>query len=40
MDQRAFQNILMNMKFGPSALKTTEDMKELADLMQTYFAWE
>jgi pyruvate-formate lyase len=35
MDQRAFQDTLMNMKYGPSALKTTEDMKVLSDLMQT-----
>lgn len=28
----------MNMKYGPSALKTTEDMKVLSDLMQTCLA--
>ncbi len=36
IDQSRYQSTLFNVKFHPSALKTTEDMKKLADLIKTY----
>jgi formate C-acetyltransferase len=38
IDQVRFQSVLMNMKFHPSALKSTEDLKKLAALIKTYFS--
>ena len=38
IDQIPFQATLLNMKFHPSALKSTEDMKKLASLMKIYLA--
>jgi len=38
IDQAPFQSTLLNMKFHPSALKTTEDLRKLSDLIRTYFA--
>jgi len=38
IDQVPYQATLLNMKFHPSALKSKEDMKKLADLMKIYFA--
>jgi pyruvate formate-lyase/glycerol dehydratase family glycyl radical enzyme len=38
IDQVRFQSVLMNMKFHPSALRSTEDMKKLAALIKTYFS--
>jgi formate C-acetyltransferase len=35
--QQRFQSFLLNMKFHPSALKTTEDLRKLAILIKTYF---
>lgn len=37
IDQTPYQATLMNMKFHPSALETTEDLRKLAALMRTYF---
>lgn len=37
INQIPFQATLLNMKFHPSALRTTEDMKKLAFLIKTYF---
>jgi formate C-acetyltransferase len=36
IDQSQYQGTLMNMKFHPSALKTTEDLKKLSILIKTY----
>lgn len=36
IDQDPFQATLLNMKFHPSALKTTEDLGKLGDLLQAY----
>jgi pyruvate formate-lyase/glycerol dehydratase family glycyl radical enzyme len=38
IDQVPYQATLLNMKFHPSALKTTRDLKKLADLIKTYFS--
>jgi formate C-acetyltransferase len=38
IDQVPFQATLLNMKFHPSALKTTEDIKKLSMLVKTYFS--
>jgi pyruvate-formate lyase len=38
IDQVPYQAALLNMKFHPSALKTTEDMKKLSFLIRTYFS--
>ncbi|MFC1533297.1 glycyl radical protein [Thermodesulfobacteriota bacterium] len=37
IDQVPFQATLLNMKFHPSALKTTEDLRKLSYLIRTYF---
>lgn len=37
IDQVPFQSTLLNVKFHPSALGTTEDLKKLSDLIKTYF---
>ncbi len=37
IDQVPFQSTLLNVKFHPSALETTEDLKKLAALIKTYF---
>ena len=39
IDQTPFQSTLLNMKFHPSALKSTEDMRKLSDLIRTYFGY-
>ena len=39
IDQVRFQSVLMNMKFHPSALKSTEDLRKLSDLIRTYFSF-
>jgi pyruvate formate-lyase/glycerol dehydratase family glycyl radical enzyme len=38
INQVPFQATLLNMKFHPSAMKTTEDMRKLSMLMRTYFS--
>ncbi|MBN1255498.1 MAG: formate C-acetyltransferase [Deltaproteobacteria bacterium] len=38
IDQVPYQAALMNMKFHPSALKTTEDLRKLSFLIRTYFS--
>ena len=38
VDQSPYQSTLLNMKFHPSALKTTEDLKKLSSLIRTYFS--
>ncbi|UCB44090.1 MAG: hypothetical protein JSV77_05505 [Dehalococcoidales bacterium] len=38
IDQAPYQATLLNMKFHPSALHTTEDLKKLSDLIKTYFS--
>jgi len=38
IDQMRFQSVLMNMKFHPSALQSTEDMRKLSSLIRTYFS--
>ncbi len=38
IDQVPYSSALMNMKFHPSALNTTEDMRKLSALIRTYFA--
>lgn len=38
IDQVPYQATLLNMKFHPSALKSMEDMKKLANLMKIYLA--
>lgn len=37
IDQVPFQATLLNMKFHPSALKSTEDLRKLSVLIKTYF---
>ncbi len=37
IDQVPYQSTLMNLKFHPSALKNTEDLKKLSTLIKTYF---
>jgi pyruvate formate-lyase/glycerol dehydratase family glycyl radical enzyme len=37
VDQIPFSSTLLNMKYHPSALKTTEDLKKLSDLIKIYF---
>ena len=37
IDQEPYQATLLNMKFHPTALKSTADLKKLAALMKTYF---
>lgn len=39
IDQVPFQATLLNMKFHPSALKSTEDLRKLSDLIKTYFSF-
>jgi pyruvate formate-lyase/glycerol dehydratase family glycyl radical enzyme len=36
-DQTPFQSALLNMKFHPSALQTTDDMLKLSSMIKTYF---
>ncbi|MFC1532533.1 glycyl radical protein [Thermodesulfobacteriota bacterium] len=38
VDQVPWQSTLLNMKFHPSALKTTGDMRKLSALIRTYFS--
>ena len=38
IDQAPYQATLLNMKFHPSALQTTEDLRKLSDLIKTYFS--
>ncbi|UCB44089.1 MAG: hypothetical protein JSV77_05500 [Dehalococcoidales bacterium] len=38
VDQVPFQSTLLNMKFHPSALQTTEDLRKMSDLIKTYFS--
>jgi formate C-acetyltransferase len=38
IDQVPISTTLMNMKFHPSALKTTDDLKKLTALIKTYFS--
>jgi len=38
IDQTAYQAALLNMKFHPSSLKTTEDLRKLSFLIRTYFS--
>ena len=38
IDQVPYQSTLMNMKFHPSALKSTEDLRKLSSLIKTYFS--
>lgn len=38
IDQVPFSTTLMNVKFHPSALKTTEDLKKLSELIKIYFS--
>lgn len=37
IDQTPYQATLMNMKFHPTAVKTTEDLRKLSSLIRTYF---
>ncbi|MEM4450353.1 MAG: pyruvate formate lyase family protein, partial [Nitrososphaerota archaeon] len=37
LPQSRFQSVLMNMKFHPSSLSSTEDLRKLAFLIKTYF---
>jgi pyruvate-formate lyase len=37
IDQIPFQSTLLNVKFHPSALNTTDDLKKLSALIKTYF---
>jgi pyruvate formate-lyase/glycerol dehydratase family glycyl radical enzyme len=39
IDQVPFQATLLNMKFHPSALKSTEDLEKLSSLIKTYFSF-
>jgi len=39
IDQAPYQSNLLNIKFHPSALTTTEDLKKLSALIKTYFAF-
>lgn len=38
INQRVYQSTLLNMKFHPSALKTSEDLRKLSGLIKTYFS--
>ncbi len=38
INQVPYQATLLNMKFHPSALKTTEDLRKLSTLIKTYFS--
>jgi pyruvate-formate lyase len=38
IDQVPFQSTLFNIKFHPSALQNTEDLKKLSNLIKTYFS--
>jgi formate C-acetyltransferase len=38
IDQTAYQAALLNMKFHPSSLKTTDDLRKLSFLIRTYFS--
>ena len=38
IDQVSYQSTLMNVKFHPTALQTTEDLRKLSDLIKTYFS--
>lgn len=38
INQSQYQSMLLNMKFHPSALKTTEDMRKLSALIRIYFS--
>jgi len=38
IDQVPYQATLLNMKFHPSALQTTGDLRKLSDLIRTYFS--
>jgi len=38
IDQLPMQGSVLNQKFHPSALKSTEDLKKLGSLIKTYFA--
>jgi pyruvate formate-lyase/glycerol dehydratase family glycyl radical enzyme len=37
IDQERYQATLLNMKFHPSAMKSTDDLRKLSDLIKTYF---
>lgn len=39
IDQIPFQSTLLNVKFHPSALESTEDLKKLSALIKTYFEY-
>ena len=39
VDQVPFQATLLNMKFHPSALKSTDDLRKLSSLIKTYFSF-
>jgi pyruvate-formate lyase len=39
IDQVPFQATLLNMKFHPSTLKSTKDLRKLSDLIKTYFSF-
>jgi formate C-acetyltransferase len=39
IDQVPYQATLLNMKFHPSALKGTEDLRKLSSLIKTYFSF-
>jgi pyruvate formate-lyase/glycerol dehydratase family glycyl radical enzyme len=39
INQTPFQSSLLNMKFHPSALNTTEDLKKLSSMIKTYFSF-
>ncbi len=39
INQVPFQATLLNIKFHPSALKTSEDLRKLSDLIKTYFSF-
>lgn len=38
IDQVPYQSTLMNMKFHPSALKSTDDLRKLSSLIKAYFS--
>ncbi len=38
IDQAPYQATLLNTKFHPSALRSTEDLRKLSDLIRTYFS--
>jgi len=38
IDQASYQAALLNMKFHPSSLKTTEDLRKISFLIRTYFS--